>query len=180
MKLAQTTKDVIRKVRAYFTFKRVFYIGLILKGVDGAIELLTAIALFFIHPDQIHELVVFATRGELLEDPHDFIANLLLSSTRNISHGVATFLIIYLLVHAAVKLIAVIGIISKQLWAYPFALITLGLLTMYQFYDIIVKPSAGIALLTIIDIIVLWLIAREYWRICAGEDPNMVARTKLL
>lgn len=163
-------KKIFRTIRAYFTFRRVFYIGLIFKGLDGGIELFTALALLFISPTQIHALVVFATRGELLEDPHDIIANFLLKQTSHISHAATTFLIVYLLIHAAVKLISVLGIIFKQLWAYPFALIALSLLTLYQFYDIAMKPSVGIVLLTLLDLIVLWLIAKEYQRIRVGKD----------
>jgi uncharacterized membrane protein len=174
MKLVPTIEVIIRNVREFLTFKRVFYIGLFFKGLDGAIELFAAIALFFIQPNQIHDLIVFATHDELLEDPRDFIANFLLNSTSHISQATTTFLVIYLLIHAVVKLVAVLGIISKRLWAYPFALITLGILMLYQLYSIIVKPSLGIVLLTILDIIVLWLIAREYKRIRDGRDPNMI------
>ena len=174
MKLAHIAERTIRAIRDYLTFKRVFYIGIIFKAVDGAIELFAAIALFFIKPNQIHDLIAFATHDELLEDPRDFIANFLLTSTSHISQATTTFLVVYLLIHAVVKLVAVLGIISKRLWAYPFALITLGLLMLYQLYSIILKPSLGIVLLTILDIIVLWLIAREYKRIRDGKDPNMI------
>lgn len=174
MKQVQFAKKIGHKIRAYFTFKRIFYIGIFFKGVDGAIELFTAITLFFINPDQIHKLVALATREELAKDPHDFIANLLLNNTNHISRNAITFLIVYLLIHAAVKLVAVFGIILKQLWAYPFALITLGLLTLYQLYEIIVRPSLGMILLTALDIFVIWLIAREYTKIREGKDPNMI------
>ena len=73
-----------------------------------------------------------------------------------------TFAVIYLLVHAAIKLIAVIGILRKQLWAYPFSLITLGALVLYQIYSIIDKTSIGMILLTIFDVYILWMIWREY------------------
>jgi uncharacterized membrane protein len=175
VKPVQIIKHTTSEIHAYFTFKRVFYIGIILKGIDGVIELFTAIALFFINPDQIHQLVALATREELAQDPHDFLANLLLNNAGHISRDAITFLIVYLLIHAAVKLVAVLGIILKRMWAYPFALVTLSLLTLYQFYKIAIKPSVGMILLTILDIIVIWMIAREYGRIRAGKDPNMIA-----
>lgn len=174
MKQVQFAKKIGHKIHAYFNFKRVFYIGIVFKGADGVIELLTAVTLFFISPDQIHRLVALVTREELTQDPHDFIANLLLNGTNHISRNAVTFLIIYLLIHAAVKLIAVLGIILKQLWAYPFALITLGLLTLYQLYEITRRPSIGMILLTALDIFVIWLIAREYTKIREGKDPNMI------
>lgn len=165
---------LLHRVRAFFTFKRVFYIGIIFKGLDGVIELITGVALLFVSPSQIHELVALATRGELSEDPHDLVATLLLKSTSHFTQGTTTFLIIYLGIHAVVKLVSVAGILLKQLWAYPFALITLSLLTLYQVYDIVTKPSVGIVLLTILDIVILWFIAREYKQIREGRDPKMV------
>ncbi|MDB5162319.1 MAG: hypothetical protein JWM52_827 [Candidatus Saccharibacteria bacterium] len=144
-------------------FDKVFSAGILLKGIDGLIELIAAIALLFLTPVKIQSLVDFATHGELIEDPHDFIANLLLKSSQNLTNDARYFLIIYLLIHAIIKLVAVIGILRNKLWAYPFSLITLSLLAIYQIYDLIfVKPSILIVLLTILDLIILWLIWREY------------------
>lgn len=71
----------------------------------------------------------------------------------------------YLFIHAAVKLTAVIGILKNQLWAYPFSLIALGLMTLYQVWDIVfVQARLGMVVLTIFDCFILWLIWREYQR----------------
>ncbi len=162
------------RLRAFFTFRRVFYLGIIFKGLDGLGELLVGLALVFVSPDQIRELVALATRGELSEDPHDFTSNLLVHSTARISHGTTTFLMIYLFIHATVKLVSVFGILRGHRWAYPFALIALGLLTLYQVYDIAVKPTAGIILLTVLDIVIIGLIWREYRNIRSGQIPPML------
>lgn len=170
----RSTRIFRNRLRSYFTFKRVFYIGILLKGLDGAIEALTAGALFFITPSQIHDLVTLLTRNELAEDPHDLLSNIIVHSISGFNHGTVVFLVVYLSIHALVKLVSVIGILTRQRWAYPFALITLGLLTLYQVYEIIVRPTLGIVLLTILDLIIIWLIAREYQNIERGEDPGMV------
>ena len=114
----------------------------------------------------MYQFITFLTQRELLEDPHDKIANFLVHSTQHIGTGSKTFLIVYLWIHAIIKLIAVIGILKNQLWAYPFSLITLGLLMLYQLYTIFfVKASVGIILLTIFDMFILWLIWREYGKV---------------
>lgn len=145
---------------------KVFSVGITIKGIDGLIELITAVALIFIRPQMLHDLVDFTLHDELVKDPHDFVANFILNSSQHFTDGTRIFLIAYLLIHAAVKLVAVIGIWRNQLWAYPFSLIALGILTLYQVYDIIfVKPSIWMILLTIFDIFILWLIWREYGKI---------------
>jgi uncharacterized membrane protein len=141
---------------------KVFEGGIVLKGISGGLEFIGGALLFFFSPDSIHSFIAFITHHELLNDPNDKIANLLLTSTQHLG-GSRTFLIVYLWIHATIKLIAVIGILKNQLWAYPFSLITLGILMLYQVYHIVfVSPSIGMILLTIFDIFILWLILREY------------------
>ena len=114
----------------------------------------------------MHSFIAFLTQRELVEDPHDKIANLLLHSTQHIGSGSRTFLIIYLWIHAVIKLIAVIGILKNQLWAYPFSLVTLGLLMLYQVYIIVlVHATIGMILLTVFDVLILGLIWREYGKV---------------
>lgn len=141
---------------------KIFEGGILLKGISGALEFIGGALLFFVSPASIHNFIVFITHRELLADPHDLFANILLNSTQHIG-GSRAFLIIYLWIHATIKLIAVIGILKNQLWAYPFSLITLGALMLYQIYTIIfVSVSIGMILLTVFDIFILWLILREY------------------
>jgi uncharacterized membrane protein len=149
-------------------FDKIFEGGIILKGASGAIEFLTGLVLFFVSPTAIHNFLVFITQRELIEDPHDKIANFLLQHTQHVGSGSRVFIIAYLWVHALIKLIAVIGILKNQLWAYPFSLITLGLLMLYQLYTIFfVHPTIGMILLTIFDVFILWLIWREYGKVKA-------------
>ncbi len=142
---------------------KVFEGSIILKGLSGLLEFLSGLLLFFVSPATLHNFITFITQKELLEDPHDVFANILVHSTQGIGSGSQTFLIVYLWIHAAIKLIAVIGILKNQLWAYPFSLIALGVLMLYQVYSIVfVKLSLGMILLTVFDVFILWLIWHEY------------------
>lgn len=145
---------------------KVFEGGIIIKGVTGALEFLGGLLLFFVNPSVIHQFVVVLTQKEILEDPNDKIAAFLLMSTQGLGGGSTAFAIAYLWIHAIIKLIAVIGILKNKLWAYPFSLITLGLLMLYQIYSIVfVNVSVGMIVLTTFDIFILWLIWREYAKI---------------
>lgn len=152
--------------RPHGLFDEVFEGGVIIKGIDGLLEFVGGLLLFFFKPDQIHQFIAFITHKELLEDPQDRVANLLVQATSHIGNGGRTFAIAYLWVHAFIKLIAVIGLLKNYYWAYPFSLITLGLFMVYQLYSIIfVKVSIGMILLTVFDAFVLWLIWREYGKV---------------
>lgn len=147
-------------------FDKIFTGGIVIKGLTGLLEFTSGLLLFFVSPTQMHQFIAFVTQRERLEDPHDRIANFLLHATSQFTAGSRSFAIVYLWIHAAIKLTAVIGILRNQLWAYPFSLITLGLLMLYQIYTIIfVRLSIGMVLLTIFDIFILWLIWREYGKL---------------
>lgn len=146
---------------------KIFEGGIIIKGLTGAFEFLAGLFLLFVSPASIHHFLAIVTQPELSQDPHDKIAIWLLHAGQHLG-GSRAFLIAYLWIHAAVKLIAVIGIIMNQLWAYPFALISLGALMLYQLYDIIfVHATFGMIALTIFDVFILALIWREYGKIKA-------------
>ncbi len=141
---------------------KIFEGGIIIKGISGALEFFSGLFALFVSPAALHGFITFVTHRELLSDPHDKIANLLVTWTQHYSAGGKTFLVLYLWIHASIKLIAVIGILRNQLWAYPFSLITLGLLMLYQFYSIYLHATLGMILLTTFDVFILWLIWREY------------------
>ena len=145
------------------SFDKIFEGGLLLKGLSGGFEFLGGLLFLIFSPDQIHRFAVFLTHWELFESPNSKISHMLLNTTQHITNGSRLFLIIYLWIHALIKLIAVIGILKNLLWAYPFSLISLGALMLYQVYDIIfIKASLGMIGLTIFDIFILWMISVEY------------------
>jgi uncharacterized membrane protein len=141
---------------------RVFEGGIIIKGISGALEFIGGLLLLFVSPAAIHSFLVFVTQQETIEDPNDRVVSLLLNTSQHLFSGGTAFVIAYLWVHAAIKLIAVIGILRNYLWAYPFSLVTLGLFMLYQLYTISIHPTIGMVLLTLFDIFILWLIWREY------------------
>src|ERR1700682_2396922 len=94
-------------------FDKVFEIGILLKGLDGLFEVISGLALLFIKPERISRLVNLLTRGELSQDPHDFIANHVLHWSQTLTRGALLFGSIYLLAHGISKLVLVIEILRN-------------------------------------------------------------------
>jgi uncharacterized membrane protein len=141
---------------------RTFFISLILKGLDGVLEVVGGVLLLIVTPAQIGALARFLTQHELSEDPHDLIANALLHLTGSLSVSASLFGAIYLLLHGLVKIVLVWAVLKDHLWAYPWMIAFLLVFIAYQTYQILVSFSWGLLLLTAFDIFIVILTWREY------------------
>ncbi|WP_129787963.1 DUF2127 domain-containing protein [Promicromonospora panici] len=141
---------------------RAFFIGLILKGLDGVLELVGGVLLLVVTPAQIGAFAQLLTQHELSEDPHDFIANSLLRLTGSLDVSATLFGAVYLLVHGVVKVILVWAVLRDRLWAYPWLIGFLLVFIAYQGYKLVVAFSWGLLLLTAFDVFIVYLTWREY------------------
>jgi uncharacterized membrane protein len=144
---------------------RTFRVLIILKGLDGVLEVIGGILLLIVKPEQIAGFAQFLTQHELSEDPHDLIANLVLHGSHSLSGAHATlFGALYLLSHGLAKVVLVGALLLDKLWAYPWLIGFLGVFIVYQVYRLFVDFSVGLLLLTLFDIVIVWLTVREYQR----------------
>jgi uncharacterized membrane protein len=142
---------------------KTFKIGLVLKGLDGVLEVIGGLLLLFLSPQAIERIVRALTAHELSEDPHDVIARYLLHTTAHLHHGTTLFGAIYLLSHGIAKIVLVALVLRDKLWAYPWLIGLLLAFIAYQLYQITaVHFSAGLAALTVFDALLVWLTWREY------------------
>ncbi len=139
-----------------------FRASVFLKGVHAVMEIIGGVLLFVIPPNVFIHLGVWLTQEELLEDSHDLIANYLLHASSGLSLGATMFGGLYLLSHGVIKIILVFALLKNKLWAYPWSLVVLGLFIVYQVYRFTLAHSIFLILLTIFDLIVMWLIWKEY------------------
>jgi len=54
-------------------FERVFEVGILLKALDGLLEIAGGILLLFIKPELVNHLAATLTQREPAEDPRDFL-----------------------------------------------------------------------------------------------------------
>ncbi len=143
--------------------RRVFRIGLILKAIDSVIEMAGGAALYLIPSGLIVGLANWLTRSELLEDPRDFLANMIMHSAQALSVPQKSAAAMYLFSHGAIKLFLVVMVLrDRAAWAYPAFMVALVLLIAYQSYQIALAFSLWLAALTVLDVVVLVLTWHEY------------------
>jgi uncharacterized membrane protein len=144
-----------------------FNLSVIVKGIDGALEIVGGILLFFVSPDRISAVIRALTQHELSEDPRDLVATYLLNSTHNLTKGVTIFAAAYLLWHGMVKAGLVAGLLLKRRWAYPAAIVAFLLFVVYQLYRYIHTHSPALLALSVLDVLVIILTWIEYKRLKA-------------
>lgn len=143
---------------------RAFLVGIVLKGLDGLLEVIGGLLLLVISPTTIDQVTRALTQHELSEDPHDFFATHILHIAGALSGSTLRFGAAYLLSHGVVKIVLVRALLRNQLWAYPWLIVFLIVFIAYQVYRLTFAFSIGLVLLTLFDIVVVWLTYREYQR----------------
>jgi uncharacterized membrane protein len=150
---------------------QVFEFGVLLKGAHALIECVGGLALLLMPPGSIAAMVDTWTQDELLEDPRDLVASHLLAWAQDLSLATQHFYAFYLLSHGVVKLLLVAGLLRGKLWAYPASLVAMVLFIAYQLYRFGITHSPGLIVLTVFDIVMIWLIWHE-WRVVRRHHPS--------
>jgi uncharacterized membrane protein len=109
-----------------------------------------------------HAIVVFLTAPELAEDPTDRVATLLQRMVHELTADTKLFASGDLFVHGIVKVFLVAGLLRGRLWSYPVSLWFIAGFIAYQAYRFFFTHSLWMIALTIVDLIVAFLIWREY------------------
>jgi uncharacterized membrane protein len=151
------------------TEHNIFLLSILLKGLNGAIEIIVALLIIAFRPITVINLVNFLTQNEISEDPRDLIANFLIHSLQNYSASLQIFWSAYFFIHGAIKIFLVISLWQRRLWAYPTAISIFALFIVYQLYRFSLTNSFFLIILSIFDVLVIILTALEYKRLKKQE-----------
>ena len=141
-----------------------FNLGLLLKAVNGVLEVLVAFLIFIVPPSLVLRIVEFVTGGELAQDPDDPIISAIRDAAQSFAVHTHYFLALYLVLHGAVKVLLVIGIFKGKKIAYPLLMIALAIFGSYEAYRGFMRQEFLLQILAIFDFSLLVLTAYEYRR----------------
>jgi uncharacterized membrane protein len=147
-----------------------FEIGIIAKGIHALLEVAGGIFLWFVRPESLSNIVRALTQNELSEDPNDFLANFILQASAHYSMSSRHFGMIYLLSHGAIKLVLVVLLWRRILWAYPLGVGALVLFIAYQLARWTGTHSLFLLLLSLFDAFMIVLTIIEYRRLRAESS----------
>jgi len=141
---------------------KIFEVGILLKGLDGVLEVAGGILLLVITPQYLNQLATALTQHELSEDPRDFFATYVLHSTQNLATGSLVFAALYLLSHGVTKIVLIWEILHHRFWAYlGLIYLTIGFM-IYQIYRFSYSHAVSLVLLTLFDGVIVYLTVVEY------------------
>ncbi|MDA3913309.1 DUF2127 domain-containing protein [Oleiagrimonas sp.] len=150
-------------------FRWAFDVGVWLKGLDGALEVLAGALLLLVSKDQIVRAVHWLIGTDLIENPDGFIAIYFRHLAGKLSVHAHYFAGFYLVGHGVIKIGLVIGLLRDKRWAYPSAVVFLLLFIGYQSYRLTQVPTLLLGALTVVDVVVIILIIHEWrWRASQG------------
>ena len=142
--------------------KLIYKITIIIKGINGLLELLGGLLITIISSASIYKIAGIIFRHELTDDPSDFIVNKLLIFARDLSFSMKEFIGFYLIIHGLINLGLFYTVWRKKLHFYPIAIVVLTLLAFYQLFRFLHRYSPMLLVITISDFIIIYFVTNEY------------------
>jgi uncharacterized membrane protein len=127
---------------------RIFVVSVLTKGAHALIEIAGGFALYLFSAGATARWLDEIDRNGWLE--------------RHFPASEQEFYAFYLLSHGLVKSVIVVGLLREKLWAYPASFAVFGAFIAYQLYRYSYTHDAGLILLSIFDLFVIYLAAHEY------------------
>lgn len=147
----------------------VFEASLVLKAAFAALEIATGLAFGLVTTQSILSLAERLTVSTLTADPDDRLAGALLHYAQGLSMDVKAFVAMYLALHGAIKLLLVLTLMRGFRWAYPLSIVAFAGFVAYQMHRYSTTGSPALLLLSLFDLLLIGLIARE-WRQAALQS----------
>ena len=144
---------------------RLFLLSVWSKEIAGLVETIGGLLLLCVPQAGLNALVIALTAPELAEDPTDRVATFLQRIVHELTADTKLFISGYLVIHGIIKVLLVAGLLGRRFWSYPVSLGFLAAFIVYQVYRFLFTHSLWMIALTLLDLIVAFLIWREYEQI---------------
>ncbi|HYO36611.1 MAG TPA: DUF2127 domain-containing protein [Geodermatophilus sp.] len=145
--------------------------ALVLKGLDGLVELLAGLALLVVGPRTLDAVTRRIVEHHLLGNPHGALADRFTAGEAALGSGDRTFAVVYLVLHGLVKLGLVVALLREVLRAYPVAIGVVGLFCAYEAYRAVQRGSWSLGVAAALDLAVIVLVVLEYRRLRSRRRP---------
>lgn len=139
-----------------------FTLSLVLKAIDGFIEFAGGLVFVFLKNADIIDLISKFLHYNLFKISNEKILDWVTYLSREFTTSIHIFISVILICSGFTKLVLALTLLMRKLFAFPFTLIFLCLLLIYQIVQTFYTPSLILYAFNIIDFIVILVIWREY------------------
>lgn len=140
-----------------------FKIGMWWKGIDGVLQVAGGTVLLFVSNVDLNRWVYRLTQYD--DDQDDLMTRVMSSLARNVSHQAQMGGVFYLWAHGGLKIMLVVGLMSGKKWTYPLGLLMQAVFIVYEAFVFFHKGSLLMLALAVSDMVIFYLIYREYHRL---------------
>lgn len=138
-----------------------FRAGITLKGIDGVLEAIGGIILWFVRASSLNHVARIFLQHDLPFDRHEFLTNHLFQAAQHLATA-RHFVSVYLVLHGLIKVVLVAALWLDSLWAYPLTIVVFSIFSGYQIFRFTHTHSAALILITVFDVFIILLTWREY------------------
>lgn len=138
-----------------------FIIGILIKGIDAVIETIGGLILLFTKPGTILRLFLQIPIS-IGHRSYPLYIKTVEFLTNHLTVSLKTFISAYLIVSGLLKIALIFCLLKKKLWAYPLSIAFFFALITYQFYKFSLNHSVPLLCLTLLDIVIVVFIWKEY------------------
>ncbi len=144
-------------------FERLYRIGIIIKGIDGFLQLFAGVAIL-ISPRLVHVVLgsLITQLGAHNTRPFQFLAEYVGRVDANLVRSGLIFLTLFLIFHGVIKIGLAYCLLRRIEHAYPIALILLLVFLGYEVYVFATSLSILLAIFMVLDMAIIWLVWNEY------------------
>ena len=139
-----------------------FEIGITLKCIDGAVQVLGGLLLLVFTPASLQSWIHTVFRHVFGLGPHGRLASEILNTALDFAGNARLFAAVYLVSHGVIKIGIVAALWMNKLWAYPLAIFVFTGFIVYQTYRYTFTHSGWLIWLSVFDAAVVLLTWREY------------------
>jgi uncharacterized membrane protein len=149
--------------------RRLFDIGVLIKGIDGVLQAIVGLALTF-EGRALEEWVWMWVGNRTPWSSDDLLAIAMTHLANILSADSRKFAAYYLVSHGVVKAFLAVQLLRERMWAFPVGIAVFGIFVLYQLHRFAYTHSPAILLFSFLDLIIIALIARE-WRLRSQGMP---------
>ena len=131
------------------------------KSIGAAFFLVSAIVLFVLGARNITHPVQSLFAQELREDPHDFLASLLIGLLPEVSRRALVTLAFVSAGYFLLHVVEAMGLWLQQLWVEYLVLIETAAFLPYEVYEIVRRPTAFKGAILAVNLIIVWYLAQR-------------------